>query len=133
MPRRLALLVATYHYHDVGLRRLTAPGHDAEALAKVLRDPEIADLKVTTLINEPLQVVGEAIGEFYHNRRSDDLTLLYFTGHGMKDDQGRLYLAMTNTTRDNRPNSDPRNKKTSRVASSLPETYTGTCRPTLTT
>ncbi len=101
MPgRRLALLVATYRYQDVGLRQLTAPGHDAEALAEVLRDPQIADFDVTTLINEPHHVVGDAIGEFYHNRRHGDLTLLYFTGHGLKDDQGRLYLAMTDTKRD---------------------------------
>ena len=99
-PRRLALLVATYLYQDTGLRQLAAPGYDAEALAEVLRDPAIADFDVTTLINEPNHVVGEAIGEFYHNRRRDDLTLLYFTGHGLKDDQGRLYLAMTNTKRD---------------------------------
>jgi len=44
--------------------------------------------------------VGRAIGEFYRNRRRDDLTLLYFTGHGVKDDNGRLYLAMTDTERD---------------------------------
>jgi len=99
-PRRLALLVATYRYEDAGLRQLTAPGHDAEALAEVLRDPEIANFDVTILINEPHYVVGNAIGEFYRNRRRDDLTLLYFTGHGLKDDQGRLYLAMTNTRRD---------------------------------
>lgn len=100
MPRRLALLVATYRYEDAGLRQLAAPGHDAEALAEVLRDPAIADFDVTVLVNEPHHVVGEAIGEFYHNRRRDDLTLLYFTGHGLKDDDGRLYLAMTNTKRD---------------------------------
>jgi hypothetical protein len=28
-----------------------------------------------------------------------NLTLLYFTGHGLRDDDGRLYLAMTNTKR----------------------------------
>ena len=98
--RRLALLVATYRYQDVGLRQLAAPGHDAEALAEVLRDPEIANFEVTILVNEPQHVVGRAIGEFYRNRRRDDLTLLYFTGHGLKDDEGRLYLAMTNTKRD---------------------------------
>ena len=32
--------------------------------------------------------------------RREDLTLLYFTGHGVKDDEGRLYLAMTNTRRE---------------------------------
>ncbi|MGH3999724.1 MAG: caspase family protein, partial [Pseudonocardiaceae bacterium] len=99
-PRRLALLVATYRYQDTGLRQLTAPGHDAEALAEVLRDPEIADFDVRILVNEPHHVVGKAIGEFYRDRRRDDLTLLYFTGHGLKDDEGRLYLAMTNTARD---------------------------------
>jgi uncharacterized caspase-like protein len=98
--RRLALLVATYSYQDAGLRQLAAPGHDAEALAEVLRDPEIANFDVIILINEPHYVVRNAIGEFYPNRRRDDLTLLYFTGHGLKDDQGRLYLAMTNTKRD---------------------------------
>jgi len=96
----MALLVATYRYQDAGLSQLTAPGHDAEALAEVLRDPEIAGFDVTILVNEPNHVVGDAIGEFYHNRRRDDLTLLYFTGHGLKDDHGRLYLAMTNTKRD---------------------------------
>ncbi|MBK6019462.1 caspase family protein, partial [Streptomyces sp. MBT53] len=100
MGRRLALLIATYDYQDTGLRRLTAPAHDAEALAAVLRDPAIAGFEITTLVNEPHHRVGEAIGDFYHDRRRDDLTLLYFTGHGLKDDNGRLYLAMSNTRRD---------------------------------
>ncbi|HZB31747.1 MAG TPA: caspase family protein [Streptosporangiaceae bacterium] len=100
MGRRLALLIATYQYQDSGLRQLTAPAHDAEALAAVLRDPEVVGFEVTTLINEPHHRVGEAIGDFYRDRRRDDLTLLYFTGHGLKDDDGRLYLAMTNTRRD---------------------------------
>ena len=100
MGRRLALLIATYEYEDAGLRRLTSPAHDAEALAAVLEDPDIAGFDVTTLINEPHHRVGAAIGDFYRDRRRDDLTLLYFTGHGLKDDGGRLYLAMANTRRD---------------------------------
>nr|WP_280882374.1 PQQ-binding-like beta-propeller repeat protein [Streptomyces pseudovenezuelae] len=94
------MLIATYDYQDTGLRRLTAPAHDAEALAAVLRDPAIAGFEITTLVNEPHHRVGGAIGDFYRDRRRDDLTLLYFTGHGLKDDNGRLYLAMTNTRRD---------------------------------
>ncbi|WP_369034571.1 caspase, EACC1-associated type [Streptomyces adonidis] len=99
MTRRLALLIATYEYQDDGLRALAAPAHDAEALAAVLRDPAIAGFEVTTLINEPHYRVGETIGDLYRDRRRDDLTLLYFTGHGLKDDDGRLYLATTNTRR----------------------------------
>ena len=101
MGRRLALLIATYAYEDEGLGKLTAPGHDAEALTEVLRDPAIAGFDVTILVNEPHHRIGEALGAFFHNRRHDDLTLLYFTGHGLKDDEGRLHLATTNTRRDN--------------------------------
>jgi hypothetical protein len=97
---RHALLIATESYADPGLRRLTAPGGDARALAEVLADPEIAGFEVTTLVDEPHHVVGEAIGDFYRDRRRDELTLLYFTGHGVKDDDGSLYLAMANTRRD---------------------------------
>ncbi|KAB8184488.1 caspase, EACC1-associated type [Microbispora catharanthi] len=100
MGRRLALLIATYLYDDADLRRLTAPAHDAETLAAVLRDPEIGGFEVTTLVNEPNHRVGEAIADLYRDRRGDDLTLLYFTGHGLKDDDGRLYLAMRDTRRD---------------------------------
>ncbi|MFI0264794.1 caspase family protein [Streptomyces sp. NPDC017056] len=100
MGRRLAMLIATYEYQDSALRQLTAPAHDAEAFATVLRDPAIAGFEVTTLVNQPHHLVGEAIGDFYRDRRRDDLTLLYFTGHGLKDDDGRLYLAMANTRRD---------------------------------
>jgi len=100
MGGRYALLIATESYVDPGLRRLTAPGGDARALAEVLSDPDIAGFEVTTLVDEPHHVVGEAIGAFYRDRRRDELTLLYFTGHGVKDDDGSLYLAMGNTRRD---------------------------------
>src|SRR5215213_11377714 len=96
---RKALVVATYEYADGGLRRLAAPGHDADAFAAVLQDPAVAGFDVTMLVNQPHYVVGEAIADFYTGARRDDLTLLYFTGHGLKDDEGRLYLAMTNTRR----------------------------------
>jgi hypothetical protein len=97
---RKALVVATYQYADGGLRQLTAPGHDAEDFAAVLEDPAIADFDVTMLVNQPHYVVGEAIADFYGDCRRDDLTLLYFSGHGLKDDEGRLHLAMTNTRRE---------------------------------
>ncbi|EOD64477.1 caspase family protein [Amycolatopsis vancoresmycina] len=100
MASRHALLIATETYADPALRRLTAPGGDARELAAVLSDPAIAGFAVTTLVDEPHHVVGEAIGEFYRGRRRDELTLLYFTGHGVKDDDGSLYLAMANTRRD---------------------------------
>jgi len=93
-PTRTALLVATDRYDDTGLRRLTAPAADAEALRRVLSDPEIAGFDVRLLVNEPHHVVGRAVADLYRGRGRNDLTLLYFTGHGVKDDSGRLYLAL---------------------------------------
>jgi YVTN family beta-propeller protein len=101
MGRRLGLLIATYEYDDTGLRQLRTPAQDAEALAQVLEDPRIAGFEVRVLLNAPTHEVGLAISEFYDGSTRDDLTLLYFTGHGLKDDNGRLYLAMKNTRRDN--------------------------------
>ena len=98
---RVALLVATDRYRDTGLSRLAAPASDATRLADVLADAGIAGFRVETLYNRPHHVVGKEIGSFYRDRRRDDLTLLYFTGHGIKDDDGHLYLAMTDTERDN--------------------------------
>jgi len=99
--RRVALLVATDRYQDSGLSRLAAPASDAKNLAAVLRDPGIAGFEVTRLHNKPNAVVGKAIGNFYRDRKRGDLTLLYFTGHGIKDDYGQLYLAMTDTDHEN--------------------------------
>lgn len=95
-----ALLVATDRYDDEGLRRLTAPAADAAALGRVLSRADIAGFDVTLLVNEPHHVVGKAISALYRGSGRGDLALLYFTGHGLKDDAGRLYLATTNTHRD---------------------------------
>lgn len=50
--RPAALILVSYDYQDPGLRRLPAQ-KDAEALARVLRDPKIGDFDVRTLLNEP--------------------------------------------------------------------------------
>lgn len=97
MGRRLALIVATYEYDDPGLRQLTAPRRDAEELAAVLGNEDIGGFEVTTLVNEPHRTVGAAIGDFYSDARPNDLTLLYFSGHGLKSDSGKLFLAMKDT------------------------------------
>jgi hypothetical protein len=50
-------------------------------------------------MNKPMHEVGKAIADFFAAGERDDLMLLYFSGHGLKDDNGRLYLAMRNTVR----------------------------------
>jgi uncharacterized caspase-like protein len=94
---RSALIVASYDYQDPGLRRLRAPARDAEALARVLRDRDIGGFDVRTMLNEPAYVVTEAVEEFFADRSPDDLLLLHFSCHGVKDEGGELYFATANT------------------------------------
>lgn len=96
---RFALIIATTHYEDPGLSRLVAPAADAEALARVLADPQIGDFEAEVLLNEPSHVLTLRIESFFANRKRDDLLLLYFSGHGIKDEDGQLYFAVTNTRR----------------------------------
>ncbi|MFC7108952.1 caspase family protein [Nonomuraea rubra] len=84
-------------FGDPGLRRLRAPALDAEALARVLGDQAIGGFDVRTMLNEPTAVVSEAVEEFFADRHPDDLLLLHFSGHGVKDDNGELYFATPST------------------------------------
>ena len=40
-----------------------------------------------------------AIDEFFDQKKHDDLLVLYFSGHGVRDEFGSLYLAFKNTIR----------------------------------
>jgi hypothetical protein len=97
---RSALIVATHVYDDQRLAGLRAPEHDAEALAEVLGDPDIGAFDVTTVLNRPWHEVSRAVAQFFRDRRPDDLALVHFSCHGLKDDSGELYFAATDTSLD---------------------------------
>ena len=92
-----ALIIANYRYEHSDLRQLLAPAQDAESLARVLSDPGIGGFEVSTVINEPSHKVSLEIEGFCDNRKRDDLLLLYFSGHGIKDADGQLYFATIDT------------------------------------
>jgi transcriptional regulator with XRE-family HTH domain len=94
---RGALIVASGRYTDPGLRQLRAPSSDARALEAVLRNPDIGGFEVRTLLNKPAHLVNLAVEEFFADRRSGDLLLVHFSGHGIKDQDGELYFAAPNT------------------------------------
>ncbi|MBP7694111.1 MAG: SUMF1/EgtB/PvdO family nonheme iron enzyme [Anaerolineales bacterium] len=100
MSNRHALLIGNTTYDDEALQKLKAPAADVRALAELLMAPDIGGYAVTTLLDEPAYVAQRAIGAFLARRRPDDLVLLYFTGHGVLDPQGRLWLALKDTERE---------------------------------
>lgn len=97
--RRRALIVANFDYQDPALRRLTAPARDAEELARVLENPAIGGFEVKTLLNEKAATVSQAVEDFFvfADPKPDDFLLLYFSGHGITDEEGQLYFATMDT------------------------------------
>lgn len=92
-----ALIIANYRYEHQDLRQLMAPEQDAASLARVLGDAAIGGFQVRTLINEPSHKLNLEIENFFDDRKCDDLLLLYFSGHGIKDTDGQLYFATIDT------------------------------------
>jgi hypothetical protein len=94
---RSALVVANARYDDPSLAQLRSPGADAEALARVLGDPGIGGFAVNMLMDADERTIRRRVAEFFANRDRDDLLLLHFSCHGVKDARGRLHLAARDT------------------------------------
>jgi hypothetical protein len=98
--RRRALIVANGEYDNAGLQRLGSPAADADALAGVLSDRAISDFEVKVVRNETAHVVQAEIEDLCVEGRPDDVLLMHFSCHGLKDDSGGLYFAARNTRPD---------------------------------
>jgi DNA-binding beta-propeller fold protein YncE len=94
-----ALIVACDRYSDPELKQLQAPSQDAETFQRILENPKIGGFKVTALINQPHWTITEKINEFLQSCNRGDTVLLYFSCHGIKDRDGRLYFATITTNR----------------------------------
>jgi WD40 repeat protein len=96
---KVALLVGVSEY-EPGLNPLPAAVKDLYAMQEILLHPEIggfAASDITLLKNPHRQAMEESIEILFSNRHKDDLLLLFFSGHGIKDDTGRLYLSTSQT------------------------------------
>jgi uncharacterized caspase-like protein len=94
---RSALVVATDQYDDPKLARLQAPQRDAEALAEVLGDPAIGGFEVDLALNCHEGEVRRRLSRFFADRGRDDLLLVHFSCHGLKNESGGLYFAAPDT------------------------------------
>jgi uncharacterized caspase-like protein len=99
---KIALLIGVSEYEE-GLDPLPAAAKDIEALREVLVNSNIggfAEKDVTVLPNPQRQLMEDAIYTLFANRQKDDLVLLYFSGHGILDENNRFYFATRQTRRD---------------------------------
>lgn len=100
MAEKFALVIGCNEYQDSTLPRLKTPSGDIQDLAALIKNPEIGNFNnVVTLLNKPFSTVSLEIARLFANKNKDDLLLLYFSGHGVLDEQGRLYFAMQDTLR----------------------------------
>ncbi|MGQ0601444.1 MAG: caspase, EACC1-associated type [Anaerolineales bacterium] len=101
MPGKHALIIGNSHYEDPTLAKLKAPEADVRGLAALLNDTAIGQFEsVRAVIDESEAITRRAIANFFAQGKPNELLLLYFSGHGVLDDKGRLYLAAKDTQRD---------------------------------
>jgi hypothetical protein len=92
MPKKVALLIGVSQY-EAGLPPLVAAPNDVEAMRRVLLDPNIGGFdEVNPLIDPDPVTMQIAIGKLLRGCKREDLALLFFSGHGITNDDGRLYL-----------------------------------------
>jgi Caspase domain len=96
--RRFALLIGNDRFEpESGLQDLTGARNAVSALEAVLRDPALGSFEVATLTDQPRNVVIRALDKALSETDRGDMMLLFYSGQGMLDHEGRLCLAMADT------------------------------------
>ncbi len=94
---KIALLIGVSQYQS-DLSPLPKANKDVLAMQNVLQNPNIAEFeRVKPLLDPDAQTMREEIEIIFSGCQKDDLVLLFFSGHGIKDDRGKLYFATNNT------------------------------------
>ncbi|AOY80269.1 CHAT domain-containing protein [Moorena producens JHB] len=107
-----ALLIGVSKYGK-GLKPLPGATKDLKAIKGILDSPQLGNfVDAKALSNPDRQEMEEAIEELFASSTKDDLVLLFFSGHGVKDSSNQLYL----TTRITRKNSQGELVRTTAVS-----------------
>jgi branched-chain amino acid transport system substrate-binding protein len=97
---KIALLIGVSEYSE-GLLPIPSAIKDVEAMRRVLEHPDMGAFdEVTVLSNPDKGSIEKAVEDLFSNRQRDDLVLLYFSGHGIKDQSARFYLSTKETGQD---------------------------------
>jgi Caspase domain len=100
--RYRALLIgnSTYPADEHNLQALKGPVKDIAAVNRALIDPQtglFADVDVALLPEATSSRVIRTMGRFFGTADREDVLLVYFSGHGKLDQNGRLHLCMQDT------------------------------------
>jgi hypothetical protein len=96
---RLALLVCNGEFPKA-CNPLVGPAKDANQVAKVLSDPETCRFTVRTLLDHGLLEVRREIARACREAGETDTLLLYFSGTGLKWEDGGLYLLVKDSEKE---------------------------------
>jgi len=99
MTKRIALLIGVSEYGEDISPLLAAP-RDVAAMQQVLADPLRGNFEVwEPLINPDLSQFQIAVQRLFTTLKKSDVGLLFFSGHGLVDDDNHLYLATKGTSK----------------------------------
>ena len=92
---KVALLIGIGNYdHPDHVKPLVSAPKDVAAMQRILLNAQMGEFtEVIPLIDPDPMQMQEAIETLYRDRAKDDLLLLFFSGHGITDDSGKLYFA----------------------------------------
>jgi len=94
--------------YESGLAPLPGALEDLKMMQQVLQNTEISDFDdVSVLHNPDRQKMEEAISQLFSGRAAGDLVLLYFSGHAVKDERGKLFLTTCITRKNQRGELEP--------------------------
>lgn len=100
---KIALMIGISEYGS-GLCPLPSALADIEAMQQVLPSLERGGFdEVKCLLNPNPPIMREALETLFYNRQKNDLILLFFSGHVIKDDQGKLYFSTSVSCKTSRP------------------------------
>ncbi|MDB9316507.1 caspase, EACC1-associated type [Nodularia spumigena] len=96
---KIALLIGVSEYGK-DIPALSSPLNDVEAMQRVLQDPNLGGFEqVERLLNPDAIAMRKAIQKLFKEASKEDLILLFFSGHGITNDEGHLYLTTRETAK----------------------------------
>lgn len=97
--KKYAVLVGCGTFrNEPGLTALRCPPNDVRGLSAVLRAADAGGFdEVHELVDEPCQTVRVRLNQVFRKAGSDDVVLVYFSGHGKLDVNGGLSLVANDT------------------------------------